>query len=174
MIIRPTQKLAKKIKVKGVPEMPLDENPFADWSANVFTAGRSQYILFSNTKSLYSTLIMGRGITSGKLLLESCKSAILETLKVDGHLDIYREIDSMGSEVLFAKTHSRGITGSMNEIIKITEYWLLCGDIPPHEIIRRMNETPLSLLAWAGSHNYGTPNEAIRKLAEDFLPRNPD
>ncbi|HTU92349.1 MAG TPA: hypothetical protein VMF69_19865 [Gemmataceae bacterium] len=31
---------------------PLDENPFADWSAALFVAGRAQYILLSNTKRL--------------------------------------------------------------------------------------------------------------------------
>jgi hypothetical protein len=33
--------------------MPLDENPYADWSCHLFTADRTQYIILSNTASLY-------------------------------------------------------------------------------------------------------------------------
>ena len=36
---------------------------FADWSAHLFTAERTQYILISNTASLYSMVMFGRGIT---------------------------------------------------------------------------------------------------------------
>ena len=50
MIIRLTQKLAKKVKETDLSEMPLHENPLADWSANLFTTDRTQYILVSNTK----------------------------------------------------------------------------------------------------------------------------
>ena len=38
MIIRLTQKLATKIKAGKLGEMPLGENPFADWSCHLFTA----------------------------------------------------------------------------------------------------------------------------------------
>ena len=54
MILRLSQKLATKIKAGTLPEKPLDENPYADWSCHLFTADRTQYIIMSNTKSLYS------------------------------------------------------------------------------------------------------------------------
>jgi len=41
-----------KIKAGTLKTQPLDENPFADWSAALFVAGRAQYILLSNTKRL--------------------------------------------------------------------------------------------------------------------------
>ena len=44
--------------------MPLDGNPFADWSANLFVADRTQYILLSNTRPFYSTVMYGKGITN--------------------------------------------------------------------------------------------------------------
>ena len=40
MIFRLSQKLAKKLKEGSLPSLPLDENPYADWSAHLFT-GRS-------------------------------------------------------------------------------------------------------------------------------------
>ena len=63
MIFRLSQKLNAKIKAGTLPALPLDENPFADWSAGLFLVGRTQYILLSNTKSLYSTVLPGKGVT---------------------------------------------------------------------------------------------------------------
>lgn len=59
MILRLSQKLCTKIEAGSLKAMPLDDNPFADWSANLFVADRTQYILVSNTKSLYSTVLFG-------------------------------------------------------------------------------------------------------------------
>ncbi|MCL4195363.1 MAG: hypothetical protein KJZ87_26730 [Thermoguttaceae bacterium] len=63
MIFRLSRKLAAKLKEGSLPSLPLDENPYADWSAHLFTADRTQYIIISNTKSLYSVVLYGRGIT---------------------------------------------------------------------------------------------------------------
>ena len=57
MIFRLSQKLNAKIKVGALSVVPLDENPYADWSAHLFTVDRTQYIILSNTKSLYSTVL---------------------------------------------------------------------------------------------------------------------
>ena len=54
MIFRLSQKLATKLKEGGLPSLPLDDNPYADWSAHLFTADRAEYIIPANTKSLYS------------------------------------------------------------------------------------------------------------------------
>jgi len=64
MIFRLSQKLNAKIKAGTLRALPLGENPFADWSAHLFAADRTQYILLSNTKSLYSTVLYGKGITN--------------------------------------------------------------------------------------------------------------
>ena len=41
MIFRLSQKLATKLKVGPLRAMPCDENHYADWSANLFTADRT-------------------------------------------------------------------------------------------------------------------------------------
>src|SRR5438552_14166035 len=61
MIFRLSEKLNAKIKAGTLATLPLDENPFADLSAGLFLVGRSQYILVTNTKSLYSTVLPVRG-----------------------------------------------------------------------------------------------------------------
>ena len=64
MILRLSQKLNTKIKAGKLAEMPLDKNPYADWSCHLFTADRSQYIILMNTASLYSCVMYGRGISN--------------------------------------------------------------------------------------------------------------
>lgn len=70
MIIRQSQKLNAKIKSGKLCGLPLDENPYADWSAHLFTADRTQYVILSNTASLYSTVMYGRGINNDGLFIE--------------------------------------------------------------------------------------------------------
>ena len=65
--------------------MPLDENPFADWSAGLFLVGRSQYILLTNTRSLYSTVLPGKGVTDEKTFLERALGSIREFMDADGN-----------------------------------------------------------------------------------------
>ena len=66
MIFRLTLKLNSRLKVGTLAGLPLDGNPFADWSAHSFVADRTQYILLSNTQSLYSVVHRG-GIASPPL-----------------------------------------------------------------------------------------------------------
>jgi hypothetical protein len=45
MIFRLSEKLKARIKAGALANLPLDDNPFADWSAGLFLVGRSPYIL---------------------------------------------------------------------------------------------------------------------------------
>lgn len=62
MTFRLTHKLATKIKAGKPSPLPPAEDPLTDWSGHLFVAGRVHYILLSNTTSLYSAVIYGRGI----------------------------------------------------------------------------------------------------------------
>ena len=116
MILRLSQKLAKKIKAGKLAEMPLDENPYADWSCHLFTAGRTQYIIMSNTASLYSCVMYGKGITDDSRFIERALSTIREFMEDDGQQFAYRKfIAPSSSTVSFAKALNRKGTGSMNE-----------------------------------------------------------
>jgi hypothetical protein len=54
MIFRLSAKLTVKLKLRPSEVLPPDPNPFADWSAHLFPADRTQYLIISNTASLYS------------------------------------------------------------------------------------------------------------------------
>jgi len=70
MIFRLSQKLNAKIKAGTLAALPLEENPFADWSAHLFAIGSTQYILLSNTKSLYSAVVPAKGIYDDGTFIE--------------------------------------------------------------------------------------------------------
>jgi hypothetical protein len=69
MIFRLSDKVNTKIRAGALATLPLDENPFADWSSGLFFVGRSPFILLTNTKSLYATVLPGKGITDEKTSL---------------------------------------------------------------------------------------------------------
>ena len=104
MIFRLSQKLNAKIKAGTLPALPLDENPFADWSAGLFVTDRTQYILLSNTKSLISTVMYGKGITDDSDFIKRALSSIREFIEADGHEGVYeRFIAPASSTMRFAK-----------------------------------------------------------------------
>jgi hypothetical protein len=90
MIFRLSQQLNAKIKGGALRALPLAENPFADWSAHLFVAGRTQYLLVSNTKALYSTVMYGKGVTTDSHFIERALRGIREFMEADGQAFAYR------------------------------------------------------------------------------------
>jgi hypothetical protein len=167
MIFRLSQKLNSKIKVGALPTLPLDDNPLADWSAALFVAGRTQYILLSNTKSLYSTVLTGRGITSGSAFVERALSSIREFLDGDGRGAVFeRYIAPASATIRFAKALNRSVTGSINDMTRHAAYWLAEGDASPSEIGSRLNEIPMSALKHDGS-SHGFPQNVFKTLVSE-------
>ena len=165
MIFRLSRKLNAKIKAGTLPALPLDENPFADWSAHLFVAGRTQYILLSNTKSLYSTVLCGKGITNESHFIERALSSIRELMEADGQEGVYQRFIAPASpSVRFAKALDRSVTGSMNDLTKHAAFWLAEGDVEPFDIGFRLNDILLSALARSESFPYGKPRDAFRAL----------
>ena len=165
MILRLSQKLSTKIKADTLRALAPDENPFADWSAHLFAADRTQYILLSNTKSLYSTVMFGKGITNDSCFIERALSNIREFMEADGQGFVYhRFIVPATALVRFAKALDRSVTGSMNDMIRHATYWLAQGDISPFDVGFRLNDILLSALPRSESFPYGKPRDAFKAL----------
>lgn len=165
MIFRLSQKLATKLNEGTLPTQPLDENPYADWSCHLFTADRTQYIIMSNTKSLYSCVMYGKGITNDSRFIERALSTIREFMVDDGQAFAYQRFVAPASEtVTFAKALSRSVTGSMNDLIKFTKHWLVEEEISPYDVGFKLNDILLSALTREKSQGYGKPNEAFKVM----------
>jgi hypothetical protein len=165
VIFRLSQKLATKLKEGRLPEVPLDDNPYADWSAHLFTVARTQYIIVANTQSLYSVVFYGQGITDYSHFISRALSALGEFMEDDGQSFVYqRLIAPTSGSVKFAKALDKSTVGSINELVKFATFYLEDDeDITPFEIGNRLNDVLLSALA-PEKRGYGKPNEAFRAL----------
>jgi hypothetical protein len=159
MIVRVSAKLGKKIQVSPAKSLPADPNPFADWSAHLFTADRVQYILVTNTPSLYSMVTYGRGVTDDSQFLIRITSYMGEFIRDDGHAFLFeRLIAPSTARVAFSKPLNRAIIGSMNDLVFQAKVLLIEQEMSPYDTSFLLNDVPLSYL------KYGNPREAFLKL----------
>jgi len=166
MILRLSQKLNTKIGAGTLKAMSLDENLYADWSCHLFTADRTQYIIISNTKSLYSCVMYGRGLTNDSVFIERALNSIREFMEYDGQAFVYqRFIAPASGTVSFAKALNRSVTGSMNDLIIHAKACLEEGELSPHDVGFNLNDVLLSALGNGNANPYGKPNEAFKLLA---------
>ncbi len=159
MIIRLTEKLGRKIGIVPTESLPLAENSLLDWSAHLFTVGRIQYILLTNTPSLYSIVMFGRGSKSGSSFLRIATREMWEYMRLDEHeftfkLFIEREM----SDVSWSKALNRSVTGSVNDFVQMARYLLDEDRLPLYEISDFLNETPMKYLG------YARPSDVFRSL----------
>jgi hypothetical protein len=157
MIVRLSNKLAARLKIPPPEAAPADSNPFADWSAHLFTADRTRYVMMTNTPALYSCVFYGRGLAQqfvGRVL-----DAIRELMVDDGFELIYQRLVAPTTQTVhFASALNRSVTGSMNDMIYRSQMWLTKGDLSPFDVSFKINEMPMSAL------DYRTPREAFKAL----------
>jgi hypothetical protein len=166
MIFRLSQKLCTRIKAGSPTVLPMDENPFADWSAHLFTADRIQYLLLCNTKSLYSTVMFAKGMTNDNLFITRALGGLREFMAADGQEFVYQQLIAPASaSVRFAKALNRSVTGSMNDLIYMAKTYLLEADMPAHEVGFRLNRTPFSALA------YANPRKTFTSMLATPIPK---
>ncbi len=170
MIIRLSQKLCTKIKAGSLKTMPLDENPFADWSAHLFVVDRTQYIIVSNTKALYSTVMYCQDLSDDSRFIERALSNLRDFMVDDGQAFIYRRfIAPATSSVRFAKALDRTVTGSMNELIIHATAMLVEGELSPYDVGFKLNDVLLSAISLE-ANRYGKPREAFKMLVSRIEP----
>jgi hypothetical protein len=161
MILRLTAKLAQKIGLDPLPALPYDKgrNPLLDWHAHLFMVQRTQYILATNTASLYSLVMPGRGITTGRQFAQALSVCLLDFLASQGQQpNAVRTLLSPGQDATFAKITDRRVLGSMNDLIFQSRIRLVEGQQTPFAVSYYLNETPLSYL------KYRSPQTAFQEL----------
>ncbi len=162
MVFRLSLKLAKKIGVAPTSVVPLDSNPLADWSGHLFSADRTQYVILTNTASLYSAVWYGRGVTDAAQFIERGLGAIREVMDGDGLEIIHRRMvaPSTGT-IAFTKALNRSVTGSMNDLINCAKVWLIEEELSPHDVSVKLNEMPMSAIG------YTDPRRSLKSLLSD-------
>ncbi len=138
-----------------------NRNPLLDWHAHVFTAQRIQYIILTNTASLYSLVMPGRGIANDRQFVRGARSCMKEFLDIDVAKTLFAEIIEPATEdgkTLFSKSTDRRVAGSMNDLIFQAKFYLAEGHKSPYDTSMLINESPMSYL------NYDKPRETFSKL----------
>jgi len=161
MILRITAKLAQKIGLDPLPALPYDRgrNPLLDWHGHLFTVQRTQYILATNTATLYSLVMPGRGITNGTQLVQALSTGLLDFLAGQGQQpNAFRVLLSSDRDAAFAKITDRRILGSMNELIFQEKIRLEEGQQTPFNVSFYLNETLMSYL------HYRHPKDLFQEL----------
>ena len=161
MIIRGTQKLFKKLKIKWleIPTLDKSKNPFIDWSANFFQAGRTQYVIVSNTFSLFSVIYFGAGISDHNRFINHFFDVIRDICEDIDYSDIYSNFITPFSEhIKFSKIGDRAVNGSIVDLIHMSKHHILYQDLSPDETALKINEVPMSYL------KYKTPIEAFKAM----------
>jgi hypothetical protein len=160
MIIRTSANLNKKIHVAPDRSLPISSNPFADWSTRLFTAGRAQYIVVTNTTSLYSVLIHGRGITDDDAFIRRAVTAIREQLQADDLSFLFeRLIEPETNQIAFSKPLNQSVTGSLNDLVRQAKFSLGERGLSPFDAARMLARYPI------GALGYAFPTEAFAAMS---------
>ena len=109
MILRLSQKLNSRIKGGPLEVVPAHENPLLDWSAHVFAVERAEYVLLSNTTSLYSAVLADVGLRDTARFTERVLGVIRAIL--DGAGRLLHERLAPVEPIRFAKSLDRSVTG---------------------------------------------------------------
>ena len=160
MIIRATQKLAQKLKIKSLQKYDEKVSAFEEWYGHLFSADRIQYILFTNAYSLYSTIVPGRGINNLRSFLDLTGYWLSEVLKEEGRENMIGRLFTNNTEIIdVCKTTNRGVLGSMNDMVAQSKFYISECQLTPIEISKRLNETPYSYL------EYNNPLAVIKQMS---------
>lgn len=147
MIIRFTEKLAKKIKTGKLPNVELHSNPYLDWHAHLFTQNQSQYIIIVNSYSLLPVIIRGRGISDFDGFMNSFLDTLHEVLKeIDCEMVFQRVIAPSPGIVQPAKSHGRQVLGSMNDMIRLSKAYKNYEEFSLRDTGLFLMKTPFSML----------------------------
>lgn len=164
-IIRCTAKLLKELGIK--PEIPPTlPSSLSDWHANLLWIDHRKYVLFTNDQTLYSFLIRFVKKPLSYDFGELFRLGLLKSLMSEGLDDpLVRRMQGRLVTIRFAKTGSRSILGSMNDLafqIKCmahAEGGLVTADLS--KINRELNRIPMGAI----KYNFGI-EELKRRLVE--------
>lgn len=161
MIFRLTQKLAKKIKITPAAALSPHDDPFLDWTVNLFMVSRWQCLILTNSASLYSVVFPGKGIPSQKAFVEQGLKVLRENLARDGFLNFFKtRIAPAAHSVSFCKAGDRSVLASMNQLVYLAKSDLIEIGHPLPIVNQQLNRTPMSKL------KYRYPVEGFAALAD--------
>ena len=151
--LRCTQELLKRLRVEPEVETPVPTNALGNWYANLIYFSRLQLVMATSELSLL-TIILPADKLRKSLVPNLCEAtvALLRNIGVDSMRAI-KEAEHM-QEVRYARTASRSVLASMNDLSRCLEGYLY-GGVGPMEAMLRLAEMPMTAIASTGdTHDY--------------------
>jgi len=159
MIIRFTDKLAKKLKLGKISRIEKYPVPFLEWYAHLFSIQRSQYILVAEATSLYTVIMYGRGVVDDNIFLQHFFSFLRENLEeIEGRLIYERIIAPNSARITFSKTMNKSVLGSINDMVNMSKVVVERDDMSPYDLSVFLNNTPFKFI------NYQSPLAAFKSM----------
>jgi hypothetical protein len=141
MIVRLSKKLSTKIHEPDLPAILPDSHPYLDWHAHLFICNRAQYIMVTNSTSLFSVFMHGAGVTDSGKFLDRFNDTLKDVLHGIGADPIFQKIIVPGMKgVRFAKAQDKRIISSMNDNIGFAKEVLIDENPSPYDLTFRVNE----------------------------------
>jgi len=155
-LIRCTGKLQKEMGLKKVELLEVEPKVsyLGSWHANLIYIYRRKCILFVNDKTLFNFIapdVSRAEIKNLAVLFKSYLPCVLSDADFDA--SAIEKIMSEYDEISYAKTNSRSVLGSLNDLTFHYKYNIQdAGGVHSYEvpsIIRRLNKMPMGAIAYA-------------------------
>jgi len=159
LLIRCTQKLLKELGEK--PEEQVHVMPGLSWHANLLRYGRRKCLLFTHDQTLFSVFLPAVTKADYPHLAEMFGQRLFRAMRLFDFRQ--QQIETMLEpvrELRFAKTNSRSVLGSMNDM-KQMKGWIIANgggleSTDMDELMELINKTPFKAIGRT------SPDESLR------------
>jgi hypothetical protein len=160
MILRATNKLAKKLNIQSLQKYDNKCSAYEEWYGNLFTVDRKQYILFTNAYSLYSVIMSGKGINSLSKFSDLSAICLSELLKEENCDNLISRLVINPGEIFDVySTNNRSVLSTMNEMVYFACNYIIEEQPPLIEISKKVNDLIFSPL------DYNNPLKVLKEMA---------
>ena len=168
-ILHCTRKLLKELDVPLVEpdKIPQPTEGLGNWYANLLRIDRRKCLIFTNEKSLYTFLIPKVLKANLKDIEQEFLINLSYNLQYEGFgLDVINRVMQEYQEIGFAKTYSRQVLGSMNQLA--FEYEVLVEQKEGLENIRILELNKHINRTIMGALKYKYPIEELKNLLKVY------
>lgn len=169
MIIHCTAKVLKELKFakSQISGKPGSCSVLDEWYVNLFYLNRRKCLMFANAGTLFSFVVTGVSRKDIQNLPELFRKELSKALFYEeftaGQI---QEIMKRSDEIIIAKTCSRSVLASMNQMISEYEYTVYRHQYSEDQELIAVNRKLNRMLRGAigeSKHDYGVPIECFKK-----------
>lgn len=121
LILRPTQKLAKRLHCTIAPTTESSTTRLGDWYANLYYMGSIPFVLCISAKSRLPVLVAAKESNNFLRRFQSALHLLLRSIVVAEPV-INAELAAM-QPISYAKTEDRSLLGTMNDFGQMLNYY---------------------------------------------------